>query len=53
MKVLLRSDYQWHEAKWNPTSKVISLIDSTNAIAKTTILSIKDDDRNKYLHSTD
>ena len=49
MKVLLRSDYQWHEAKWNPTSKVISLIDSTNAIAKTTILSIKDDDRNKYV----
>ena len=49
MKILLRSDYQWHEAKWNPTSKVISLIDNDNAINETQIVSIQDDERSKYV----
>lgn len=49
MKVLLRSDYAWHEAEWNLINHGFSLKGETNTINETCIISVKDDDRDKYV----
>ena len=49
MKVLLRSDYTWHDAKWNPVQAAFNIDGYTDRIIATQIVSVKDDDRNKYV----
>jgi hypothetical protein len=49
MKVLLRSDYAWHEAKWNTVTNCFNVDGNIESINSINIVSIKDDDRNKYV----
>ncbi len=49
MKVLLRSDYTWYEAKWDPIQNKFIIGNGTQAVDEINIVSVKDDNRNKYV----
>ena len=49
MKVLLRSDYAWHEAKWNTVTNSFNIDGGADSINEAQIISVKDDNRNKYV----
>lgn len=47
MKILLRSDYTWHEATYDVKSQIFNV--DGNPIQYTSVVSIKDDNRNQYV----
>jgi hypothetical protein len=49
MKVLLRSDFKWHECGFNTSTGRLLLKDNPNSISDTDVISIHDDERKKYV----
>lgn len=50
LRILLRSDYQWHDACWDGQMKFFSI--DTNRINTTEIISVENDPRTKYVQCT-
>ena len=50
LRVLLRNDYQWHDAKWDGKTKLLSI--GKNRLNTTDIISVENDPRTKYLQCT-
>lgn len=50
LRVLLRNDYKWHDAKWDGKTKLLSI--GKNRLNTTDIISVENDPRTKYLQCT-
>ena len=49
MKVLLDTDYTWHEATWDYTRGGFTIGDDSYIVNETSIISISGENRNKYV----
>lgn len=50
LRVLLRSDYRWHDASWEGNTSRLSI--GRNRISPTDIISVENDPRTKYVQCT-